>query len=161
MGDIEEDFYSIWRDRFGDRTVGHDHFWDRGLSRRQFLGAALAGGAVLSVSGLAPVVAGAAPATPLPNPIKGGTQLGPFFKHFYFPTLANPVGATQVVANGSGDGATIRDFNGVIGVSEFPPTGKATDPFFAGEFWAADIRFLKGGYVGKDNTKHRGAFAFI
>ena len=113
------------------------------------------------MSGLAPVVAGAAPATPLPNPIKGGTQLGPFFKHFYFPTLANPVGATQVVANGSGDGATIRDFNGVIGVSEFPPTGKATDPFFAGEFWAADIRFLKGRYVGKDNTKHRGAFAFI
>lgn len=97
----------------------------------------------------------------MPNPIKGGTQLGPFFKHFYFPTLANPVGATQVVENGSGDGSTIRDFNGVIGVSEFPPTGAATDPFFGGKFWAADIRFMRGLFVGRDNARHHGAVAFI
>jgi len=26
MGQIEQDFHAIWRDRFGDRAVGHDHF---------------------------------------------------------------------------------------------------------------------------------------
>ena len=161
MGQIERDFYSIWRGRFGDRAVGHNHFWERALSRRRFLGAALASGAALSLPGLAPVIAEASDGSTLPNPIKGGTQLGPFFKHFYFPTLANPVGATQVVENGSGEGSTIRDFNGVIGVSEFPPTGAANDPFFWGKFWAADIRFMKGLFVGRDNARHHGAVAFI
>jgi hypothetical protein len=161
MGQIEQDFHAIWRDRFGDRAVGHDHFWDRALSRRQFLGAAVAGGAALSLPGLVPVVAEAATPASLPNPIKGGTQLGPFFKHFYFPTQPNPAGATQVVENGSGDGSTIRDFKGLIGVSEFPPTGVANDPFFQGKFWAADVRFMKGQYVGRDNARHHGTFAFI
>jgi hypothetical protein len=158
---IEQDFHSIWQGTMGGGAVGHAHFWDRALSRRHFLGAAIATGTALSVSGLAPAVAEASSPTVIPNPIAGGTQLGPFFKHFYFPTLGNPVGATQVVANGSGDGATIRDFNGVIGVSEFPPTGAATDPFFGGKFWAADIRFMKGQFVGPDNARHRGAFAFV
>ncbi|MBJ7598471.1 MAG: hypothetical protein DLM67_08340 [Candidatus Nephthysia bennettiae] len=131
------------------------------MSRRQFLGAAVAGGAALSLPGLAPAVAAAATAPSLPNPIKGGTQLGPFLKHFYFPTLANPVGATKFVENGSGDGSTIRDFKGQIGVSEFPPTSAATDPFFGGKFWAADVRFMKGLFVGQDNARHRGTLAFI
>ena len=161
MGHIEENFHSIWRGRFGDRAVGHDHFWDRALSRRQFFGAAFAGGAALSVPGLAGVGAETSSGSALPRRIKGGTHLGPFFKHFYFPTLINPVGATKVVDDGSGDGATFRDFDGVIGVSEFPPTGAATDPFFGGMFWAADIRFMEGQYVGRDSVKHHGAVAFV
>lgn len=159
MGRIERDFHAIWRRQFGDRAVGHDHFWERALSRREFLGATFATGAALTLPGLVPAIAQAANA--LPNPIKGGTQLGPFFKHFYFPTLVNPVGATQVVENGSGDGSTIRDFKGVIGVSEFPPTGAASDPFFGGQFWAADLRFMKGLFVSTDGARHRGVFAFI
>jgi len=67
----------------------------------------------------------------------------------------------EVVADGSGDGSTIRDFKGQIGVSEFPPTGAASDPFFGGKFWAADVRFMKGVFVGRDNARHRGTFAFI
>jgi TAT (twin-arginine translocation) pathway signal sequence len=161
MGQIERDFHSIWRGRFGDRAVGHDHFWERALSRREFLGTALATGAALSLPGLVPVIAEASDGSALPNPIRGGTQMGPFFKHFYFPTLMNPIGATKVVENGTGDGATIRDFNGFIGVSEFPPTGPASDPFFGGKFWAADIRFMKGQFVGQDNARHHGAVAFI
>jgi hypothetical protein len=161
MGLTEQDFYSIWRGAFGDRAVGHPHFWDRALSRRRFLGAALAGGAALGLPGLTPIAAEGATRSSLPNPIKGGTQLGPFFKHIYFPTLVNPVGATQVVENGSGDASTIRDFNGLVGLGDFPPTGAADDPFFGGKFWAADIRFMKGHYVGRDNAKHRAAFAFI
>jgi TAT (twin-arginine translocation) pathway signal sequence len=160
LGQIEQDFHSIWRDRFGDRAVGHDHFWNRALSRRQFLGAAAASGAALTLPGLAPVVAEAA-TPPLLNPIKGGTQLGPFFKHFYFPTKPNPVGSTIVVEDGSGDGSTIRDFKGQIGVSEFPPNGAATDPFFGGKFWAADVRFMKGLFVGRDGARHHATFAFI
>jgi hypothetical protein len=161
VGDIEQNFHSIWRGTFGDHAIGHNHFWDRALSRRKFLGGALATGGALSVAGLAPAVAQAASVTVQPNPILGGTQLGPFFKHFYFPTLANPVGATQVVETGTGDGSTIRDFNGVLGIAEFPPTAAATDPFFGGKFWAADIRFMKGVFVGPDHAKHRATFAFL
>jgi hypothetical protein len=70
-------------------------------------------------------------------------------------------GKTNVVENGKGDAATIRDFKGDIGVAETPPTGVATDPFFGGKFWAADVRFMKGVFVGPDNARHRGTFAFI
>src|SRR3981081_365487 len=118
-------------------------------------------GAPPPLPGLCPGMPEAAPAPSLPNPIKGGTQLGPFFKHFYFPTKPNPVGATQVVEDGTGDGSTIRDFKGQIGVSEVPPTGVAHHPFFGGKFWAADFRFMKGVFVGQDNAHHRGTLAFI
>src|SRR5437867_1488900 len=48
MRSIEQDFKAIWDSRAGDRQVGHRHFWDRALSRRQLLGrtAGLAGVAV-------------------------------------------------------------------------------------------------------------------
>jgi hypothetical protein len=167
MGQIEEDFHSIWRGHFGDRALGHDHFWERALSRRQFLGAAVASGAALSLPGMVPVAAEAASGSSLPsgaslpNPIEGGTHV-PRLLPFYFPTAPNPAGSTQVVADRTGDGSTIKDFSGSIGVSEFPPTGEVTsDPFFSGKFWAADIRFMKGVYVGRDKARHRGTFAFI
>jgi hypothetical protein len=162
MGLIEKDFHAFWLRRFGDRQVGHAHFWERALSRRQFFGAAaLAGGAALGTSALAPVLALADTDSGLPNPIKGGTQLGPFFKHFYFPTLKNPVGSKAVVENGSGDGSTIRDFIGHLGVAEFPPTGAVSGDPLKGNFWAADIRFMKGLFMGRDNALHQGALAFI
>src|SRR5258708_3677160 len=93
---LSEDLHAIWRSRFGDQPVGHSHFWERALSRRQFIGTALAGGAALGVPALAPGLAFAS--TPvdtavLANPINGGTVIGPFgLKHFYFPANPTPIG---------------------------------------------------------------------
>jgi len=144
--------------------MGHDHFWQRGLSRRQFIGTAATAGAAL---GLAPhwtAFAAADPFAKLPNAIRGGTAFPPFLggpRHFYFPTAPNPVGATAVIANDLGDPATIRDFRGSVGVVEFPPTGVVTGDSLGGKFWAADIRFYSGQFVGRDNRKHHGTLAFV
>jgi len=134
------------------------------VSRRAFIGGLVAGGATL----LAPAVLGgevaqAQPAPVLPFPIVGGTPIGPFgLKHFYFPTFPNPAGdSNNYVSNGTGDLSTIRDFNGVVGGVEFPPTAPVSGDPFGGMFWGADIRFIKGTYVGRDNREHRAAFAFV
>jgi hypothetical protein len=66
------------------------------------------------------------------------------------------------VSNGTGDLSTSRDFNGIVGGIEFlraaPVSG---DHPLGGMFWAADMRFMMGTYVGRDNHKHRAAFAFV
>jgi hypothetical protein len=162
---VDDSFQAVWRTHVGDRPVGHQHFWRRALSRRRFIGAAIASGAALSLQGV-PAVAEAAKTPVLPNKIFGGTALpGPngfLTRGFYFPTAANPVGSINIVANGTGDGSTIRDFKGSLAVVEFPPTGAITgaDPL-GGKFWAADIRFMDGQYIGRDNKKHQGTFGFI
>jgi hypothetical protein len=157
-----EDFYAVWQSQVGDQPVGHAHFWKRALSRRRFITTALAGSAALGLPALSPAIAQAA-APVLPNPINGGTVVGPFgLKHFYFPTNPSPVGPVpNFVSNGSGDASTIRDFRGTVGLAEFPPTGVVTDDPFKGAFWAADLRFMQGSFIGRDNHKHRGTFAFI
>jgi hypothetical protein len=119
MGIPEEDFYAIWKARVGDRPVGHSHFWERALSRRQLL----ARGA-------------------------------------YFPTSPNPVGSPDTIESGRGDPSTITDFNGFIGVGEWAG-GKGVDRQGQTLYWAADLRFLDGEYVGLDGLRHQGAFAFV
>jgi hypothetical protein len=161
-----EDLHAIWRSRFGDQPVGHSHFWERALTRRKFIGTAVAGGAALGLPALMPGAAFAS--TPvdtavLANPINGGTVVGPFGqKHFYFPTNPTPIGVvSNIVSNGTGDPSTIRDFKGTIGLSEYPPTGVVHGDPFGGQFWAADLRFIDGQFLGKDNRRHDGTFAFI
>jgi hypothetical protein len=156
----EDDFQTIWRGHVGDRQIGHQHFWRRALSRRRFIGAALASGAAASLQVLPPV-AEAAQTSVLPNPILGGTDIPGGMRHFFFPTLANPAHATMVVENGTGDASMIRDFKGSVGLVEFPPAGVVIGDPLGGKVWAADIRFMDGQFVGRDNRKHHGTFAFI
>jgi hypothetical protein len=154
------DLFAVWRSRFGDAALGHEHFWQRALSRREVIRGALIGaGAALAWPG----VASAKPAAVLPNPILGGTLLpGSSTKRgFYFPTLVNPVGSTEVVADGTGDASTIRDFRGIVGLAEFPATGAVHDDPLGGHFWAADFRFMQGQFIGTDGHTHHGTFAFI
>jgi len=90
------------------REGGHAHFWERALSRRTFLSAAgLAGGAVVSSSMWAPLIAEAAaePAPPSPIPIPYGSLVGGKLFHFNFP-----------VANT--DVSSIFDFKGVVMIGE-------------------------------------------
>ena len=159
-------FRAIWDRHFPDRRVGHEHFWERALSRRRFIGATLTTGAALSVPSFAPFIAEAKSGSTLPDPLLDGTPLpaaGGVVKtrSFFFPTLPNPAGATNVVAQYTGDPSTIRDFMGTLGLVEFPPTGAVDDPVFGGKFWAADTRFMQGQFIDRKGNKHRGTLVFI
>jgi hypothetical protein len=161
---IEPDFKAIWdASTRADRYSGHAHFWERALSRRQLLGrsAAAAGVAVGSAFGLPAVARAAARAQGSPRPIPGGTTIdGLGLFHFYFPTAKNPAGSTVTIQNGEGDPSTISDFNGFIGVGDFGG-GTGKDENGRTLYWAADVRFMDGEYVGLDGRDRQGAFAFV
>ena len=156
-----EDFHQVWRSRYGDARIGHDHFWERGLTRRQLVGRAVgAVGAVATSSAWLPAVAGAARPVPgLPRAIPGGTTVdGLGFHHFYFPT-DNPF-STQTVANGGGDPSSITDFDGFIGLGEFSG-GTGKDGSGTGMFWGGDLRFMAGEFIDRAGRHRQGAFAFV
>ena len=152
--------YDIWRSRFGDRPVGHDHFWERSFSRRRFIGSALASGAVLAL----PAVAEARDDMAMPDPIKGGTVL-PFKttpRPFYFPTPNTPMGiAVNNVQDHTGDPSMIRNFKGIVGLAEFPPAGVVTGDPKDGHVWAGDLRFMQGQFIDRTGHLHSGTLAFI
>jgi hypothetical protein len=136
-----------------------------GVSRRRFIGTALASGTALALPLLAPAVAQAKTDKTLPFPIAGGTVIGPFgLKHFYFPLNPTPIGNvpnTITDPTAPGDPSTIRDFNGVVAVAEFPPTGAVTGDPLGGKFWAADVRFMQGQFIDRAGNKHQGTLSFI
>src|SRR5438128_2553044 len=99
--------------------VGHAHFWERALSRRQLLGAnARAMGASLAwpTSGFAESESESEKQV-APKPIPGGTDLravlglpsGPVF-HFFFPAFGLEV-------------STITDFRGSVAAAEVQGSG--------------------------------------
>jgi hypothetical protein len=141
---------------------GHAHFWERAMTRRKFLGsAALAGGAAATAGVWLPELARAAAfAESDPRFIPGGTKLpfatDPF--HFFFPTDGVPGAVT--VTSGHGDPSLITDFDGMIGVADVGPTS-GTDGTGNRLLWKADVRFMKGSYVGTEGDTRTGAFAFI
>jgi hypothetical protein len=161
---MERDFQAVWDSRTAGEPYGHAHFWDRALSRRQMLGGAagLAGVAALGTTLGFPAAATAASAGPgEPRPIPGGTQIdGLGFFHFFFPTANNPVGATDTIESGRGDPSLITDFNGFVGVGEWAG-GTGTDQNDTTLFWAADLRFMDGEFIGLDGRRRQGAFAFV
>jgi hypothetical protein len=163
MASPEGDFHAIWQAKAGDRALGHDHFWGRALSRRQFVGraAALAGVAAGSTLGLPGIARAAGPGQGQPRPIPGGTTIdGLGLFHFYFPTSPNPVGSPDTIESGRGDPSTITDFNGFIGVGEWSG-GTGKDQSGNTLYWGADLRFMDGEYVGLDGRRRVGAFAFV
>lgn len=127
------------------RSLGwHDH-----LSRRTFLKAA-AGSAALAYGSslLAPLQAMAAPpGTGTPVPIPGGApELGGVF-HVFFPVPGM-------------EPATITDFNGFVGLAVID--GHWTGPGATAEsMFEADMRFMKGLFVGTDGRSRQGAFGFV
>lgn len=142
--------------------VGHAHFWERAMTRRKFLGsAALAGGAAATAGIWLPEIARAAAfAEADPAPIPGGTLLPfqptPF--HFFFPT-DGPTGAVTV-ESGHGDPSLITNFDGMVGVADVGDN-TGTDGTGRQLHWKADVRFMKGTYVGTEGDTRKGAFAFV
>jgi len=133
------------------RPIGHPHFWQRALSRRQFFGAAAgATGATLGAPLLLPTLALAdedeekVKSSP-PKPIPGGTTLGPSLFHFFPP------------GRGS-EPSSITDFHGVVGLAALGGMGHdsgGSKPF------DVDVRFFKGLFVGADRKHHHGTFGFV
>jgi hypothetical protein len=160
MSSTEEDFKAIWDARYGGRQIGHAHFWERALTRGELLGTAAGAVGVAATAGLwSPAAAKAAGlAGSRPRPIPGGTTIGGLGTfHFFFPE-ANPF-SPVTIENNRGDPSSITDFNGFIGVGDYSGgTGMAGSTKL---FWQADLRFMKGRYVGEDGNQHRGAFAFV
>jgi hypothetical protein len=158
---VEQDFKAVWESQIGDTQLGHAHFWDRALSRRQVLAraAGVAGTAIAAPFVLPGIATGAPPGLGEARPIPGGTQIPLGFFHFYFPA-ENPVGSPDTIESGRGDPSMITDFNGFIGVGEWGP-GTGKDQASTTVYWAADVRFMDGEYIGLDGRHRQGAFAFI
>src|SRR5256712_2813894 len=77
----EDQLRVIWQSAAHDRAIGHQHFWERAVSRRKFLGtAAAASGVAVTASLWVPGLAEAAPpCAGTPRPISGtGVPGGPF-----------------------------------------------------------------------------------
>ena len=143
----------------GNVYLGHRHFARRLFSRRSFLQKTGITAGVLVASGILPEIARAAShghnsttsATPLPIP--GGLQLlgpsGPLF-HVFLP-------APGV------EPSTITNFNGFVGWAAVGGFGTHTYTGQAPEHlpFEADVRFMRGEFVGADGRNHHGAFAFI
>ena len=132
---------------------GHEHFAERALSRRGFLGIAAAASGLALVDLAAPPLAHAVQGSRLPNPIPGGMQLlgpgGPVF-HFFFPSTTS-------------EPSTITDFKGFVGLANVAGRGMRTEPGHDPRhlFFDSDNRFMTGVFVGRDGKIHHGTFGFI
>ncbi len=130
--------------------VGHTHFWERALTRRQFIGtSALVGGAAMTASLWSPVLARAATTVDpkaIPQTIAPGA---PFHVEFLGPTT---------------EPSSITDFKGVVGGVDLLGTGVGTDTATGTKtqlFTAIDNRFMQGEYVGVDGMRHQATFGFV
>lgn len=147
--------------------VGTDRL-NQFFSRRKFfltaartVGGVFAAGTVgaLGTSLLRPGPAWASDPIVMPNPIPGGltgVELGcpgvTELFHLFGPSPAED------------EPSTITDFNGFHGDAHIQGFGTATNTMTRVQtslFYDADIRFMKGVYVGVDGKTHQGAFAFV
>jgi hypothetical protein len=102
-------------------------------------------------------------ALPLPH-----TTAGPFGPlHFYFP---GPIDGSAAATDGTGthaegrDPSTITNFEGFVGQVDltFSGTGMDTKTGATAPYqFHTDTRFMKGTFIGSDERKRHGAFAFI
>jgi hypothetical protein len=115
------------------------------------------GGAVIAGGVVAGAALGAGPASAAgdkfrnraaePRPIPGGIQpFGPGTETFH------------VFLPGAGDPSTITDFDGVVGIADVQGVGTGAN---ARSAFDADMRFMRGRYVGLDGRRHHGTFGFV
>lgn len=138
----------------GTRRLGHAHFWERALSRRQFVRSTAGATALAITAGVAvPGVALAGGRSQVaPRPIPGGLQPGgPDTEvfHLFLPGAGN-------------EPSTITDFAGVVGIAQIQGTGTGTSSGGSEELlFDIDVRFMKGLYIGVDDRPHQGTFGFV
>jgi hypothetical protein len=150
--------------RNGHGHHGHAHFWERALSRGQFIRtAAGATGAALSSGLWLPALAHADDFDDLPKPIPGGGQpFGPGTEvfHNYAPPVDPQIGGLPWPEL---DLSQITDFKGALAVARIQGTGTLTQGavITPGALYDADMRFMQGRYVGVDGEEHQGTFGFF
>ena len=133
------------------------------MSRGQFIKtAAGAGAAALSAGLWMPALAQAAPSSSsiAPKPIPGGGQpFGPGTEvfHNYAPPVDPQIGGLPWPEL---DLSQITDFKGAMAVARIQGTGTLTQGavITQGALYDADMRFMKGRYVGVDGEEHQGTF---
>ena len=132
-----------------DGYKGHPHFWERAMTRRQFIGTSALVGGVAMTAPLWPSVVSAATMVD-PKPIPQTIFPGAPFHVQFLGAHAEP--------------SSITDFKGIIGGVDLLGTGVGTDaatgvttPLFT----AIDNRFMKGVYVGVDGMEHHATFGFV
>jgi hypothetical protein len=161
----------------GNRFIYPAPTAERGVSRRGLIrtSAKVAGAAAVLGSGLSkPLFADEddederreSHAQPLPIPHITSPAPGVNL-HFFFPGpvegTAAPTDPTGAHPNGR-DPSTIRHFNGYIGEADLKFSGTGTDLETGAESpydFEADLRFMKGTFIGSDERKHQGTFSFI
>jgi hypothetical protein len=125
------------------------HRWQHEVSRRAFIKTAAGTAALAYGSGLLrPLWAFAdPPGTGTPQPIPGGApELGGVY-HVFLPAPGN-------------EPSTITDLNGFVGLAVLQ--GHWTGPgATADSMWEADMRFMKGLFVGTDGRSREGTFGFV
>ena len=128
-------------------SIGHAHFWERAMSRRQFLATtAAASGAALTSPLWLPTIAEASSLDPVPIPMNPG-----FFNYR--------------VSGGPGtELSSIFNFRGVTGMATVQGKGTGWDTE-TGEktrySFDSDNRFMQGEYIGVTGRRHRGTFGFV
>lgn len=137
------------------------NLWQMPFTRRRFMGTVAAGTGVAVGSGLglgAIPVPAIAPGTALaggsadPRPLPGGVMT-PFgvFIHFFPAATGN-------------DPSEMWDFNGRVAKTRVLGEGTGTNTVTGEDFrmlYALDMGVMQGLYVGQDDRRHRGTFAFL
>lgn len=135
-----------WPSLGGRTYAGHDHFWARAMSRRQFLGTTAGAAVAAATSPLwFPAIVDAAGSDPVPIP--GG--FAPGF-HAFLGANVEP--------------STIFNYRGTTGVATVQGTGTAVNTqtnVQTSLLFDSDNRFMRGEYIGVDGQRHEGTFGFI
>jgi hypothetical protein len=150
------------------KPLPQTRLWPNALSRRQLFKAGGGLGLAISSGVWMPAQAEADSGqenciSPLPIP----HVTTPPGAHFFFAGpvtgVAFPTDPTGAHPNGR-DPSTITHFKGVIGQVDllFSGTGTDTTSGATGTFnFHTDTRFMKGVFIGEDERRHQGTFAFI
>jgi hypothetical protein len=135
---------------------GMERVVDRALADRTSRGEVLRRGAIvvgaLSGWGLVSAETAFAASGAQPKPIPGGLDQN------FNPVPNNPFVHVLPPAVGF-EMATITDFRGVLAAAEIQGTAKGSDG--SRYTFDADMRFMRGRYVGRDGRRRWGSFGFI
>jgi hypothetical protein len=146
----------------GPPGIGHTHFGERALTRRDAMRAAGAAGLALAGARLLRPTAGwAAPgvAGNEPRPIPGGfVTVDNRRWHAYPPGPSNPLDPSSVMNEPS----AITDFDGMMAIAQVQGTGTEERGGHSMPLpFDADMRIMAGRYVGYDGREYDGTFVLI
>jgi hypothetical protein len=140
------------------KHIGHDHFWERAMSRRSMLGTTLAAtGTLAAASLLKPLRALAGGSNGAePRPVDGTFSAGGVGWHVDGP------GPGPTTTAPTAEMSTVYDFDGIVAAAQVQGMGTGRQGPVSARFpFDTDMRFMQGRYRGMDGRMYRGTFGFI